>query len=96
MTSLPLALYCTVQPAWVQTALNAAKFPRGRRTIQAGLPVAGSLNWAASPTGTAATAPILVPDGVPLDDGERVGPLGVAGVLPRGVFAFRAWVPAAI
>src|SRR3954466_5450365 len=83
MNCLLLAWYWTVQPACVHTALNAANFPAARHTIQAGSPVAGSLNSAASPTGTAVTGPTLMPDGVPCDAGAwvgLVGPLDAGGV----------------
>src|SRR5579862_17055 len=55
------AANCTGHPWCVHVASNATNRPREGWSTYAGSPVAGSVNEAAPPTGTAAAGPIGVP-----------------------------------
>src|ERR1700733_9089014 len=54
----------TVQPAWGQMALKATNVPATGGRTSPGAPLAGSVNWAAPPTGTSEVGPRRCPAGL--------------------------------
>src|ERR1700733_13039468 len=77
----------TVQPAWGQMALKATNVPATGWRTSPGAPLAGSVNWAAPPTGGSEGGPRRCPAGlgaVVVGGSVVVGAPGVVGVVVDG------------
>src|SRR3974390_537877 len=68
--SFPAWSHSTTQPAWGHMASKARKVPAWGWITRAGSPLAGSVNDAAPPSGTALAGPTAVPAGGAAEGGR--------------------------